>query len=62
MALVAQRKCLGASKESPTLPAALCAPGAKSNVHVKLWDMAGSEAEDYKPAKTFWCSKAIKTS
>ena len=61
VALVTQRKCLAATKESPMLTAALCAPGAKRDVHVKRWDIAGSEVEDYKSAKTFWCSKAVKT-
>lgn len=61
VALVTQRTCLAATEESPTLTAALCAPGAKRNVRMKCWGIAGSEVEDYKAVKTFWCSKAIKT-
>lgn len=61
VALVTQRTCLAATKESPTLTAALYAPGAKRNVRMKCWGIARSEVEDCKSVKTFWCSKAIKT-
>lgn len=60
VALATQRKCLVATKESPVPTAALCAPGAERNVHIKHWDIAGSEVEGHKTAKTFGVRKPLK--